>query len=67
MRVLRQRIDAGAAGLLVTHDPRFAAWADRTVYLRDGVIVDGDRDDDPRDLLEMAGRRRPAGLDHLDD
>ena len=67
MRVLRQRIDAGAAGLLVTHDPRFAAWADRTVYLRDGVIVDADRDDDPRDLLEMAGRRRPAGLDHLDD
>ena len=67
MRVLRQRIDAGAAGLLVTHDPRFAAWADRTVYLRGGVIVEGDREDDPHELLEVAGRRRPAGLDHLDD
>jgi len=41
MRVLRARIDAGAAGLLVTHEPRFAAWADRTVFLRDGVVVDG--------------------------
>ena len=66
MRVLRQRIDAGAAGLLVTHDPRFAAWADRTVFLRDGVIVDADRDDDPRDLLVGVARRAP-GLDHLDD
>lgn len=41
MRVLRARIDAGAAGLLVTHEPRFAAWADRTVFLRDGIVVDG--------------------------
>lgn len=40
MRVLRARVDAGAAGLLVTHEPRFAAWADRTVFLRDGVIID---------------------------
>jgi len=40
MRLLRARVDAGAAGLLVTHEPRFAAWADRTVFLRDGVVVD---------------------------
>ncbi|MGO1317953.1 MAG: ABC transporter ATP-binding protein [Cellulomonadaceae bacterium] len=40
MRVLRARIDQGAAGLMVTHEPRFAAWADRTVFLRDGVVVD---------------------------
>ncbi|WP_426593422.1 ABC transporter ATP-binding protein [Cellulomonas sp. McL0617] len=40
MRLLRTRIDEGAAGLLVTHDARFAAWADRTVFLRDGRIVD---------------------------
>ncbi|QDQ20397.1 ABC transporter ATP-binding protein [Corynebacterium glutamicum] len=38
LRVLRQRIDSGAAGLLVTHEPRFAAWADRTIMLRDGEI-----------------------------
>ena len=40
MRLLRARVDAGAAGLLVTHEPRFAAWADRTVFLRDGLVVD---------------------------
>lgn len=40
LALLRARCDAGAAGLLVTHEPRHAAWADRVVYLRDGVIVD---------------------------
>ncbi len=40
MRVLRARVDAGAAGLLVTHEARHAAWADRVVFLRDGVVVD---------------------------
>lgn len=38
MTVLRSRIDQGAVGLLVTHEPRFAAYADRTVYLRDGRL-----------------------------
>ncbi|MPV50688.1 ATP-binding cassette domain-containing protein [Pseudactinotalea sp. HY160] len=51
MRVVRARVDAGAAGLLVTHEPRFAAWADRTVFLRDGVIVDATDADDPGQLL----------------
>ncbi len=40
LKVLRERIDAGAAGVLVTHDSRHAAWADRIVFLRDGKIVD---------------------------
>ncbi len=40
MRVLRARVDAGAAGLLVTHDARHAAWADRIVFLRDGLVID---------------------------
>lgn len=40
MRVLRSRVDAGAAGLLVTHEARFAAWADRVIFLRDGCVVD---------------------------
>lgn len=51
MRVLRERIDAGAAGLLVTHDARFAAWADRTIFLRDGHYVDGTRAENPSQLL----------------
>jgi putative ABC transport system ATP-binding protein len=40
LRVLRARCDAGASGLLVTHEARHAAWADKVVFLRDGVLVD---------------------------
>lgn len=40
LRMLRNRIDAGAGGILVTHDPRHAAWADRIVFIRDGRVVD---------------------------
>jgi putative ABC transport system ATP-binding protein len=40
LRLLRSRCDAGAAGLLVTHDARHAAWANRVVFLRDGSIID---------------------------
>lgn len=30
----------GAAVVLVTHEPRYAAWADRVVSMRDGRVVD---------------------------
>jgi putative ABC transport system ATP-binding protein len=40
LRLLRQRCDAGAAGVLVTHEARHAGWADRVLFLRDGVVVD---------------------------
>ncbi|MFJ4920428.1 ABC transporter ATP-binding protein [Streptomyces sp. NPDC088725] len=40
LALLRNRCDAGAAGVLVTHEPRFAAWADRVVFVRDGSVVD---------------------------
>ncbi|MQW76945.1 ATP-binding cassette domain-containing protein [Nocardioides sp. dk4132] len=40
LRLLRSRCDAGAAVMMVTHEARHAAWADRVVFLRDGVIVD---------------------------
>lgn len=39
LSIIRRRVDAGAGCLLVTHEPRFAAWADRTIYLRDGAVV----------------------------
>jgi putative ABC transport system ATP-binding protein len=39
LRVLRARCDAGAAGILVTHEPRYAGFADRTIFLRDGRVV----------------------------
>jgi putative ABC transport system ATP-binding protein len=40
LRLLRSKVDDGAAGVLVTHEARHAAWADRVVFLRDGSIVD---------------------------
>ncbi|WP_194918156.1 ABC transporter ATP-binding protein [Catenulispora rubra] len=40
LRLLRKRCDEGAAGVLVTHEARHAAWADRIVFIRDGLIVD---------------------------
>jgi putative ABC transport system ATP-binding protein len=30
----------GTTVVLVTHEPRFASWADRVVFLRDGEVVD---------------------------
>ena len=52
LRLLRSRCDAGAAGVLVTHEARHAAWADRVVFLRDGVVVDESGAEHIRDLLD---------------
>lgn len=38
LKLLRSRCDAGAAALMVTHEPAYAAWADRVVRLRDGRV-----------------------------
>jgi len=52
LKLLRARVDAGAAGVLVTHEARHAAWADRVVFLRDGLIVDTSGPlDEPEQLL----------------
>ena len=59
LRLLRARCDAGAAGVMVTHEARHAAWADRVVFLRDGVVVDETGADEPETLL--AGDRRMIG------
>ncbi|TNM36652.1 ABC transporter ATP-binding protein [Nocardioides albidus] len=47
MRLLRARCDAGAACLLVTHEPRHSAWADRVVFISDGAIIDETTADAP--------------------
>ena len=52
LRLLRSRCDRGAAGVLVTHEARHAAWADRVVFLRDGVVVDESMSSEPETLLE---------------
>jgi len=56
MHLLRERADAGAAVLMVTHEARFAAWADRTVFLRDGRIADSTGPSNADDLLTESAR-----------
>jgi putative ABC transport system ATP-binding protein len=40
MRLLREVCHRGMACVVVTHDARLASWADRVVFLRDGLLVD---------------------------
>ncbi|HET6484350.1 MAG TPA: ABC transporter ATP-binding protein [Actinoplanes sp.] len=56
LRLLRSKVDSGAAVVLVTHEARHAAWADRVVFLRDGLIVDTSGPmDQPEELLTRPG------------
>ncbi|MEV0608852.1 ABC transporter ATP-binding protein [Polymorphospora rubra] len=56
LRLLRDRVDAGAAAVLVTHEARHAAWADRVVFLSDGLAVDTSGPlDGPERLLQDIG------------
>jgi putative ABC transport system ATP-binding protein len=44
VQMLRQTVDKlGQTMILVTHDPRVAAYADRIVFLKDGKIADDNR------------------------
>ncbi|MDT0394197.1 MULTISPECIES: ABC transporter ATP-binding protein [Streptomyces] len=58
LALLRSRCDAGAAGVMVTHEPRFAAWADRVVFLRDGAVVDQTVRSDADSLLTGRAAQR---------
>jgi putative ABC transport system ATP-binding protein len=39
MRLLREQCDEGRSALLATHNSSHAAWADRVIFIRDGLIV----------------------------
>ncbi|WP_020122903.1 ABC transporter ATP-binding protein [Streptomyces canus] len=58
LALLRSRCDAGASGIMVTHEPRFAAWADRVVFLRDGAVVDQTMRSDADSLLTDRAAQR---------
>lgn len=42
MSILEKLNDEGKTVVIVTHDPEIAVWADRTVRLRDGKIVENE-------------------------
>ncbi|MGH3388235.1 MAG: ABC transporter ATP-binding protein [Actinomadura sp.] len=52
-QVMELLVDAareqGACVVLVTHEPRVAAYADRTVFVRDGRVAPSPRHDTPRE------------------
>ncbi|MGK4584847.1 ABC transporter ATP-binding protein [Kitasatospora sp. HPMI-4] len=56
LAVLRARCDAGAAAMMVTHEARHAAWADRVLFLRDGRVVDETDRRSAEDLAAFAAR-----------
>ncbi len=39
LRLLRRHCESGGSVVLVTHEAGHAAWADRVVFLRDGIMV----------------------------
>jgi putative ABC transport system ATP-binding protein len=61
LAVLRARCDAGAAAMMVTHEARHAAWADRVVFLRDGRLVDETSSQDAASLLATASSSAKGG------
>ncbi|MFI5532807.1 ABC transporter ATP-binding protein [Kitasatospora sp. NPDC051853] len=61
LAVLRARCDAGAAAMLVTHEARHAAWADRVVFIRDGRVVDESVSRDAASLLVSAATNSVNG------
>lgn len=48
--------ERGCALVLVTHEPRFASWADRIVRVRDGLLVEETRPSHLGDEIVVAGR-----------
>ncbi|WCC80153.1 ABC transporter ATP-binding protein [Cutibacterium equinum] len=61
MALIRALADEGVAVVLVTHEARHAAWADRVVFLRDGRLVDESQVvSDPMELLNDHPKRGEA-------
>ncbi len=56
-QVLRVARTAGTTVLIVTHDAKVAAYADRELVIRDGMV-----DEDPDGTAEVDERARPASL-----
>lgn len=56
MRLLREQCDRGRTVVLVTHDAAHAAWADRVLYLRDGLLVAAVESTPSITPVEPAGR-----------
>jgi putative ABC transport system ATP-binding protein len=64
MGLLTELHGEGATICMVTHDPRYAAYADREIHMFDGRVVDEEtlhrlREEEDRRIAEQARRGRP--------
>ncbi len=63
MELLQDLHRAGATICMVTHDPRFAKHADRTIHLFDGRVVEEEKGEERAALGRGAqGERIPGEL-----
>jgi putative ABC transport system ATP-binding protein len=65
MGLLTELHDEGATICMVTHDPRYADYADRKIHMFDGRVVDEEtlarlREEEDRRIAEQARRGRPS-------
>ena len=65
MTLLADLHSEGATICIVTHDPRYADYADRKIHMFDGRVVDEEtlirlREEEDRRIAEQARRGRPA-------
>ncbi len=66
MSILRASVDEfGQTVVIVTHDPRAAAYADRVVFLSDGCVVDEMRDPTADSVLDRMKQFDPAAMSPL--
>jgi putative ABC transport system ATP-binding protein len=65
MTLLRELHREGSTICMVTHDPRYADYADRKIHMFDGRVVDEEtlhrlREEEDRRIAEQARRGRPT-------
>jgi macrolide transport system ATP-binding/permease protein len=63
LEMFQQLNAAGLTVMLVTHDPKVAAYADRVIRVVDGLIVE---DDHGGRTIDVARTSQPARLDRID-
>jgi len=62
MGLLQELHKGGATICMVTHDPRYAAHADRSIYLFDGLIVEEEAGSERREIREARRELAESGF-----
>ncbi|MBQ9067492.1 MAG: ATP-binding cassette domain-containing protein, partial [Eggerthellaceae bacterium] len=57
LTTFRRLSDSGKTVVLITHDPEVSQWADRTVHIRDGILLS---DEEERAVVAASAAARSA-------